>query len=282
MLAVLALIGSPGTPGFPARLAVAHLTTLTFAFLPLWVLALLAETLLVAALLPAVFRRTQPSPEPVDLGAAARLLIAAVLLAVPLLIWGLQPPFLASFAGWSVEDPTYQPLLVQLQQVSPVVWISLLLPWAAGALLAWGRERLLAGLRGGQEVVSHVVSLEWGYGAQPPLYSWIQHGLFVLFGETIFALALVKNSFLCLTYLAMFHLLRNHYDRESAGLATLSLLLLPQIGWESQRALSHSVLATAMASLTLLLFFRLIATRNLWLYFLFGVAVALGILCKFN
>jgi len=64
-----------------------------------------------------------------------------------------------------VEDPIYQPLPVQLQQVSPVVWISLLLPWAAGALLAWGRERLLAGLRGGQEVVSRAVSLEWGYGA---------------------------------------------------------------------------------------------------------------------
>ncbi len=165
MLAVLALIGLPGTPGFPARLVLAHLTTLTFAFLPLWVLALLAETLLVAALLPPLFRRTQPSPQPVALGAAARLLIAAVLLAVPLLIWGLQPPFLASFAGRPVEGLIYQPLLVQLQQASPVVWISLLLPWAAGALLAWGRGRLLAGLPGGQEVVSGVVSLEWGYEA---------------------------------------------------------------------------------------------------------------------
>jgi len=125
-------------------------------------------------------------------------------------------------------------------------------------------------------------TLEWGYGAQPPLYSWIQHGLFALFGETIFALALLKNSFLCLTYLALFRLLRSHYDREVAGLATLSLLLLPQIGWESQRALSHSVLATAMASITLLLFYRLIATRSPWFYFLFGVAVALGILSKFN
>ena len=60
-------------------------------------------------------------------------------------------------------------------------------------------------------------TLEWGYGAQPPLYSWIQHGLFALFGETIFALALLKNSFLCLTYLALFSLLRSHYDREVAG-----------------------------------------------------------------
>ena len=132
------------------------------------------------------------------------------------------------------------------------------------------------------ELMLTAQTLKWGYGTQPPLYSWIQHGLFALFGETIFALSLLKNSFLCLTYLALFHLLCDHYDRKIAGLATLSLLLLPQISWESQRALSHSVLATTMASVTLLLFFRLIMTRNLWLYFLFGIAVALGILSKFN
>ncbi len=132
------------------------------------------------------------------------------------------------------------------------------------------------------ELMLTAQTLEWGYGAQPPLYSWIQHGLFALFGETIFALSLLKNFFLYLTYLALFRLLCDHYDRKIAGLATLSLLLLPQIGWESQRALSHSVLATAMASVTLLLFFRLLMSRNLWLYFLFGIAVALGILSKFN
>jgi len=132
------------------------------------------------------------------------------------------------------------------------------------------------------ELMLTAQTLEWGYGVQPPLYSWIQHGLFALFGETIFALSLLKNSFLCLTYLALFRLLRNHYDTEIAGLATLSLLLLPQIGWESQRALSHSVLATTMASITFLLFSRLIVSRSLWLYLFFGIAVALGVLAKFN
>ena len=132
------------------------------------------------------------------------------------------------------------------------------------------------------ELMLTAQTLKWGYGTQPPLYSWIQYGLFSLFGETIFSLSLLKNSFLCLTYLALFRLLRDHYNSEIAGLATLSLLLLPQIGWESQRALSHSVLATTMASVTLLLFFRLMITRNLWLYFLLGIAVALGVLSKFN
>lgn len=125
-------------------------------------------------------------------------------------------------------------------------------------------------------------TLEWGYGAQPPLYSWLQHGVFSLFGETIFALSLLKNSLLCLTYLTLFRTLCDYYDKELAGLATLSLLLLPQIGWESQRALSHSVLATAMASVTLFLFSRLVATRQPRFYVLFGAVVALGALSKFN
>ncbi len=132
------------------------------------------------------------------------------------------------------------------------------------------------------ELMLTAQTLKWGYGAQPPLYSWIQHGIFALFGETIFALSLLKNSFLCLTYFALFSLLCDHYDRKIAGLATLSLLLLPQIGWESQRALSHSILATTMASITLLIFSRLMIQRNLWLYFLFGIAVAFGVLSKFN
>lgn len=132
------------------------------------------------------------------------------------------------------------------------------------------------------ELMLTAQTLKWGYGAQPPLYSWLQHGTFALFGETIFALSLLKNSFLCLTYLALYRTLRSHYDREIAGLATLSLLLLPQIGWESQRALSHSILATAMGSVTFLLFSRLVVTRKPWLYILFGVAVTLGTLSKFN
>ncbi len=132
------------------------------------------------------------------------------------------------------------------------------------------------------ELMLTAQTLQWGYGAQPPLYSWIQHGIFALFGETIFALSLLKNSFLFLTYFAMYRTLRSYYDRETAGIATISLLLLPQIGWESQRALSHSVLATAMAGITLLIFSRLMIQRNLWLYLLFGIAVALGVLSKFN
>jgi len=108
-LAVLTLIGLPGTPGFAARLVWADVSTL--------------------------------SP------------------------WGLRPPLLARFAGLSDRYIVLQPLSAQLQQVTPIGWAALLLPWAAGAMLAWARTRLPAGLGDRQHVLRRVVSLEWAYEA---------------------------------------------------------------------------------------------------------------------
>lgn len=132
------------------------------------------------------------------------------------------------------------------------------------------------------ELMLTAKTLEWGYGAQPPFYSWVQHGIFSLIGENIFSLSVVKNSFLCLTYLGLYRLLCCQYKKEIAGLATISLIFLPQISWESQRALSHSVLATSMTVITFLIFMQLTENRKTWLYVLFGVSVALGTLSKLN
>ncbi len=40
----------------------------------------------------------------------------------------------------------------------------------------------------------------WGYGPQPPLYTWIQKIIFSTFGVSIFSLALFKNSLRCCIY----------------------------------------------------------------------------------
>jgi hypothetical protein len=165
VLALLTLIGFPGTPGFPARLVLVSFATMSVQFWPLGLLALLAESLLVAALLPGPFAVRPQTSERVAPAAVARLLAAAVLLAVPLLIWGLQPPFLASFAGLPADDSTLQPLLAQLRQLSPLSWSILLLPWAAGALLAWMRGRIMAARPGWRETLGRVARLEWGHGS---------------------------------------------------------------------------------------------------------------------
>src|SRR5512145_2185867 len=46
--------------------------------------------------------------------------------------------------------------------------------------------------------------LAWGYGSQPPLYTWLQSALFHLFGPGVFPLALLKNALLLSLYIFTF------------------------------------------------------------------------------
>src|SRR5436190_5033019 len=41
---------------------------------------------------------------------------------------------------------------------------------------------------------------QWGYGPQPPLYTWLQILLFKLFGPSILGLTLLKNTLLFTIY----------------------------------------------------------------------------------
>jgi 4-amino-4-deoxy-L-arabinose transferase-like glycosyltransferase len=126
-------------------------------------------------------------------------------------------------------------------------------------------------------------ALSWGYGTKPPLYSWLQIGFFRVFGESVLALSLLKNLLLFATYFCTFLAARKVTERaETALIAALTLMMIPQIVWESQRDLTHSVLATAVAALTLYLFLRLCEERRTALYLAFGAVVGLGFLAKFN
>ncbi len=103
-------------------------------------------------------------------------------------------------------------------------------------------------------------SLELGYNAQPPLYTWIQTALFGLFGYAVLPLAMLKNAFLFGTYFVAFRITQQVTgDRRLALIATLGLLLIPQIAWESHRDLSHTVAATFA---TLLLLWSVISLRS--------------------
>ncbi|MCB1759931.1 MAG: glycosyltransferase family 39 protein [Gammaproteobacteria bacterium] len=126
--------------------------------------------------------------------------------------------------------------------------------------------------------------LQSGYSAQPPLYTWIQIGLFSLFGEGVLATALLKNLLLFNLYLCSYFIARRlALTPLQSAAAALSLLLLPQIGWESQRDLTHSVLVTSVAAATLLLALVMLARgarpRH---YLLLGVLIGCGVLSKLN
>lgn len=122
-----------------------------------------------------------------------------------------------------------------------------------------------------------------GYTEQPPLYSWLQHFLFAFFGKNVFAVSLLKNGLLLLTYICVFFAAREilHDDRP-ALLAAVSLLLIPQIGWESQRDMTHTTLVVFAAAATLWQVMRLIKNQSLTNYCILGLLLGTGILAKAN
>lgn len=132
------------------------------------------------------------------------------------------------------------------------------------------------------EAILSFPHLQAGYGNQPPLYFWLQWLMFSAFGINLVALSVQKNLLLFCTYLAMFHTARLLIGMNAAIIAAASLILLPQLGWESQRDLTHSVLATCMAALTLWCYADLLRHRSRWRHALFGLLVGLGLQSKYN
>jgi len=125
--------------------------------------------------------------------------------------------------------------------------------------------------------------LSWGYGPQPPLYTWLQIGFFSVFGQTIFALSLFKNLLLLCTYGLTYWNARLVTRSQACGVAAaMSLLLLPQVAWESQRDLTHSVLASTFAAATLLCLLRVQANGRTSDYAWFGLCAGLGLISKYN
>jgi lipopolysaccharide core galacturonosyltransferase RgtB len=122
-----------------------------------------------------------------------------------------------------------------------------------------------------------------GYTEQPPLYSWLQYLFFALFGKNVFAISLLKNSILFFTYVFFFFAAYQIFNNENnAALATISLLLLPQIGWESQRDMTHTAFAVLAATLTLWQVLRMRDKRGFVQYLILGVTLSIGILSKSN
>lgn len=132
------------------------------------------------------------------------------------------------------------------------------------------------------EAFLHGQRLAWGYGPQPPLYFWLQWGFLQVLGPTILALAALKAVLLGATLVLTFELMRRAVPTAPAGVAALSLSLLPQVLWESQRALTNSVLALALAVAAALLFLIVLERGRRRDGLLWGVVVGLAVLGKAN
>lgn len=138
------------------------------------------------------------------------------------------------------------------------------------------------GLDEAEQMVA-VQRLELGYGAQPPLYTWLQIAMFEITGPGKLGLALLKHLLLASIYLGIWTLARlmgaNHLTAAAAMFGTM---LLPSVVWEAQRALTHSVLATALSVWTLVAATQAARTGRLRDFCLTGLAIGLGLLAKWS
>lgn len=121
-----------------------------------------------------------------------------------------------------------------------------------------------------------------GYNAQPPLYFWLQWGLFAILGQGIAALAVLKAALLWSFLAALHALLRAQLPAVAAGVAVLSLSFLPQVSWEAQRALTHSVLVLTMTAVAALVLWRVLMRGGWGEHLMFGAVLGAGLLSKYN
>ena len=124
--------------------------------------------------------------------------------------------------------------------------------------------------------------LAWGYGTQPPLYTWLQATWFSVTGVSIAGLTTLKNTLLWVIYAATAAAVRRLAGTPAAVVAGASLLWLPTLGWESQRDLTHTVLATACAAVAFWLMVRIVERGLPRDYVALGAVAGLGLLAKYN
>ena len=132
------------------------------------------------------------------------------------------------------------------------------------------------------EIILHGRSFQLGYGAQLPLYAWLQRLVFLVTGPTFFGMVLLKNALLCGLVLILYFVLRTRLSAKASALAALSLILVPQFSWESSRALTHSVLVSFCAMACFAVVWRILRHPSLASFLLLGVALAAGGLSKYN
>ena len=130
-------------------------------------------------------------------------------------------------------------------------------------------------------VVQH---LGLGYRVQqPPLHAWLLWGAAQLVGPGLLALSLVKYGSLFATILFYYGAARRLFHHPMAAvLATASLALIYLISYKIHRGYTHSAVLLPTCAAAFYFFVVLRERRSPVAYGLFGLAVALAILSKYN
>ncbi len=121
-----------------------------------------------------------------------------------------------------------------------------------------------------------------GYGAQPPLYTWLQWGVNQVLGPSVLALSLLKHALLALSCVFMWLAARELLDERGAWWSAASLMLLPAFSWFSIRDQTHTVLVTTAACAVWWLVLRIARQPRPRDFAWLGLACGCGLLAKYS
>ncbi|MGC5197344.1 glycosyltransferase family 39 protein [Aphanothece microscopica] len=146
-------------------------------------------------------------------------------------------------------------------------------------------QGLVSGTADRDQAEQLLLSQSWqlGYGPQPPLYTYLVKLVFLVTGPALWPLLGLKVGLLSLLVAALLGVGRElAFSARQQLIAVSGLALIPQLIWESQRDLTHSVLATSVAALTLLQLLRLQRQPTATGYAGLGLLAAAGLLSKYS
>lgn len=122
----------------------------------------------------------------------------------------------------------------------------------------------------------------WGYPMQPPLYSWIVYFCSLVFGNSAELIVIIKYIILFSFYLSFYYIARHFWNAKHSLLITSTLLLFPSHTYDFVFDMTHTIIVTALASISLLLYIRILINQKASNYYLLGICLGLGMLSKYN
>ena len=204
------------------------------------------------------------------------------------------PVLLAGHAAWISRDASCtavpnvltisnRPAALHDRLAEPGIVAALIVGW----LILHAILRLMIGPTLGMDDAEQALAAQsWSLGyrtEQPPLFTWLLLLLKPLFGVGYVPITVLRYTFLGLFCFSFWHAAKAWLgDNGRAAMATLSLPTFYTFGWYAQVDLTHSTVLATAAAILLWLAARILQRPRIMDYLLFGVALGLGMLGKWN
>jgi 4-amino-4-deoxy-L-arabinose transferase-like glycosyltransferase len=158
--------------------------------------------------------------------------------------------------------------------------------WAVLLVLLWALRAFLFPATGADdaEQLVHSQDWAWGYGPRnPPLFTWLVILSQQVFGVTVAAVVFVKFALLGGALLLLYRIARRMLgDERLAALAVLAPLGFYYVAWDTVFNFTHTAMLAFSVCLTVHAFLGLADRADWRRYLLFGAAMGIGALAKYN